>query len=432
VLGCAAGGNIVRNIPSGATQDQIDVIVNEMIITCARAIAEQQASCTAPNPASNDVVYFNHPCPSGTLTLSVTPPSWITLDSANSRLVGAAGTFTSSSKSAANELAQDALNGYGNQQIGLGTLSCSLPCPSQIGTIASVQSGTEYSYTPTHTAAVQRLVEADIITPKLNFINTALGTVIASPVFKGGRLGCFAASQNHFFLNDANTANNIGVYDQNGGFVATVAYPDAPSDPVYSAAQDRVYVTTLPGFTHVRGVNPTTNAIVSDDNLGANYAAGPQLFNLNERLVFKGFLFFDAMFFFDIPSMALAGNVPIPGGFAGGACYAPNAGKYLVGAFNSGTFNAEVWQINSTTFAVEHVYTPTDIGDGVFTLEYNPVTGKVVGKQAFSGPLLIIDPLALTIVCEIPQVSDINAVIDESTGKIYTGDDGAQQTLIYQ
>jgi hypothetical protein len=55
-----------------------------------------------------------------------------------------------------------------------------------------------------------------------------------------------------------------------------------------------------------------------------------------------------------------------------------------------------------------------------------------VGKQAFSGPLLIIDPLALTIVCEIPQVSDINAVIDESTGKIYTGDDGAQQTLIYQ
>jgi hypothetical protein len=310
-------------------------------------------------------------------------------------------------------------------------------CPVLVGTIAGVSSGTEYSLTPSKSAATQRIAIADITvfgSEKVRFINTATDTVAATINFNtSGVIGCFATSQSHFFLRDGSTANNISVFDQNGGFVATVAYPNAPSNPVYSAVQDRVYVTTLPGFTHVRGVNPTTNAIVSDDNLGANYAAGSQLFNLNERLMFSGFLFFQALFFFDIPGMTLAGNVPIPGGFAGGACYAANAGKYLISAFNSGTFNLEVWQIDPTTFAIEHIYLPTDTGDNVFSLEYNPVTGAVIGKQQNNpSPMIIIDPVAKTIVCEFNAGGDINAVVDAASGKIYTGDDGVPQTRIYQ
>lgn len=336
-------------------------------------------------------------------------------------------------------------------QVGDGTVTCQkaftmntqsvvppIVCPVLIGNIPVVRSGTEYSLTPSNTAAVRRIAAADIVafgSERVRFINTSTDAVIATINFNtGGRPGCFATSQSHFFLTDGNTANNIAVYDQDGVFVATVAYPNAPFDPAYSPGQDRVYVTTFPApFTHVRGVNPATNAIVSDDNLGANYAAGTRLFVLNERLVFNGFLFFNAMFFFSLPGMALVGTVPIPGGFAGGACYATNAGKYLVSAFNSGTFNAEIWQIDPTTFAVEHIYLPTDTGDTVFSLEYNSATGTVIGKQQNNpSPMIVIDPVAQTIVCEFTAGTDVNAVVDQSSGKIYTVDDGVPQALIYQ
>lgn len=316
------------------------------------------------------------------------------------------------------------------------TLTVASTCPVQVGTIAVVQSGANYGLTPTRTAAIRRIAAADVISgpTKVRFINTATDAVAATINFNtGGYLGCFATSQSHFFLKDGATLNNIVVFDQNGVVVATIVYPQAPSAPAYSAGQDRVYATTLPGNTHVRGVNPATNAIVSDTDLGFNYAANTELFVLNEHLVFDGFLFFAAVYFFSLPGMAAVGNVPTPGGFAGGACYAPNAGKYLVGAFNSGTFNAEVWQINAATFAIEHVYTPTDTGNGVFSLEYNPITGKVIGKQTGAlSKMVIIDPVAQTIVCEFTAGTAVNAVIDQVTGKIYTVDDAIPQALIYQ
>lgn len=85
---------------------------------------------------SNDEVYFVHDCGADTLTLSVTPPSWITVDTLNSRLVGAAGTYTADSKADANVLAQSALDAYATTQLALGNLSCSTcvapPFPPQL------------------------------------------------------------------------------------------------------------------------------------------------------------------------------------------------------------------------------------------------------------------------------------------------------------
>lgn len=130
VLKCPGGGTIVRVVPSGSTQAQIDAIIAEMILLCATEIANKPkppGTPQPPNPQTNDIVFFNFPCESGTITLSVTPPSWISLDVPNSRLVGAAGTFNSNSKAAANATAQAALDGWANQQIGLGTLTCVVP-----------------------------------------------------------------------------------------------------------------------------------------------------------------------------------------------------------------------------------------------------------------------------------------------------------------
>jgi hypothetical protein len=301
-------------------------------------------------------------------------------------------------------------------------------CPVLVGTIAAVRSGTELSYIPTHTSAVQRLMEQDVPN-KLNFINTSTNAVITSAaVVPAGNSCCFATSTQTFFVY---INPNIKVYSKDGAFIANIA----PTIPVlglaYSPAQDRVYGAASPLNTHVLGFNPNTNTQASDVDLGINYGPNPPVvFVLNEKLVFD--TSFNSYVFLNIPAMTLFGTLNVPGGIAGGACYAPNVGKFLIGAFNAGTFNSEVWQVNATTLAVEHVYTPTDIADGVFSLEYNPVNGAVVGRQGFGGPILIIDPVALKIVCEVPQTSDVNIAIDELTGKIYTGDDVAQQTVIYQ
>jgi hypothetical protein len=125
VMGCAAGGIIVRQIPDNSTQAEIDAIVQGMITTCAQAEAAQQANCNAPEMFRNNVVYFVHACGIGeTLSYSATLPDWITLDAANSRLVGAAGKFLDTSQAQADLDAQTALNTFGNAELLDGNLFC--------------------------------------------------------------------------------------------------------------------------------------------------------------------------------------------------------------------------------------------------------------------------------------------------------------------
>ncbi len=128
VLGCAAGGNIVRQVPTGATQEEIDAIVNGMISQCAQAMAEANVVCFDSTQFSNEEVFFLHDCGADDLTYSGTLPTWITLDVPNSQLVGAAGTFNSNSQASANLIAQNAIDNFGNSSLTSGDLFCSAAC----------------------------------------------------------------------------------------------------------------------------------------------------------------------------------------------------------------------------------------------------------------------------------------------------------------
>lgn len=85
----------------------------------------------APLPPSNtpqifnDAVFFGVSCEAGQdLTYSGTLPSWITIDVANSRLVGAANTFVAATKIGANNLAQNALDTWAQNALDAMTLTC--------------------------------------------------------------------------------------------------------------------------------------------------------------------------------------------------------------------------------------------------------------------------------------------------------------------
>lgn len=78
-----------------------------------------------PQVLFNQPVYFVHECPEGeTLVFTGTLPSWISLDSENTRLVGAAGTYQAASTAGANALAQNALNEFGNAAVAAAELDC--------------------------------------------------------------------------------------------------------------------------------------------------------------------------------------------------------------------------------------------------------------------------------------------------------------------
>lgn len=75
-------------------------------------------------PVGNAEVYYDFPCESGEITYDGTLPSWITIDTENDRLVGAANTFYQGSQAMANNAAQTALNDFATAAIGAGTLTC--------------------------------------------------------------------------------------------------------------------------------------------------------------------------------------------------------------------------------------------------------------------------------------------------------------------
>lgn len=88
----------------------------------AAAIAIGDLIC---NPFPSEEVYFDMNCPDGEdIEFTGSLPSWITVDVPNDRLVGAAGTYTASSQSAANAAAQSALDDFANAAIGDGDLVC--------------------------------------------------------------------------------------------------------------------------------------------------------------------------------------------------------------------------------------------------------------------------------------------------------------------
>lgn len=77
-----------------------------------------------PFPFFNQEVVFAPICSSGTPTFSGALPNWITLDSANNRLIGAAGVIGGITQADANNNAQQALNQFAQTNLANGNLTC--------------------------------------------------------------------------------------------------------------------------------------------------------------------------------------------------------------------------------------------------------------------------------------------------------------------
>jgi len=129
VMNCLSGGVIVKTIPSGATQDEIDTIVNQMISDCVTAYAQSIADCSTVQLFYSEQVSVIHACEVGTvLTFSGTLPSWITIDTGTSTVIGAAGVQSSTiSVADATSKAQAQLQAWVDAELTSGNLSCVSP-----------------------------------------------------------------------------------------------------------------------------------------------------------------------------------------------------------------------------------------------------------------------------------------------------------------
>jgi hypothetical protein len=119
---------ITRVIPAGSTEAEIEAVVNQMFVECA----QQQALCdaetefpTSPVVFGNVVVYFSMDCAvDTTITFSGSLPSGVSLDTAGSRVVLAAGVIAGFTQAEADAAAQSFLNGFCEASIIAGTLTC--------------------------------------------------------------------------------------------------------------------------------------------------------------------------------------------------------------------------------------------------------------------------------------------------------------------
>lgn len=125
-------------------------------------------------PYGNSAIYYA-PC-TGDEVLSVSGnlPSWITLDTVNNRLVGAANTFRGTSPAIANARAQASLNSFGASATASGDLECSI-CPAPAANVV-VALGTTQGYTSVYCSSNNRLFVASGNTNKIAIINVAAQT----------------------------------------------------------------------------------------------------------------------------------------------------------------------------------------------------------------------------------------------------------------
>lgn len=452
VLGCAAGGNIVRAIPSGSTQDQIDAIVSEMILTCANAIAKQEANCGAPNPVGNDVVYFVHDCSSGTLSFSGTLPSWISLDASNSRLVGAAGQFSSSSKASANQIAQSAIDGFGTQQLGLGTLTCGAPavCISKIGEIASdiVFPGICIGTTDSSHRAWLYGVDVTGTIPILETVNTSTDVQINSINPAGATNSptgaAYASSVQRLFIGFVTGNFKWNVYDTSGNFVSTLDLSaQAASNGfspfiAYGTSTGKIYCVNGDSATQVTiyEVDPSNNSFVSHvvDITGFN-AGG--VFNGDRVMYSPGFLYIGTggnnICQIRLSDFTAVAALALPQGFNLGFCYDSTNGKVYFTTFD-GSFNPNIIEVDPATMSIDFTYTPTNTA---YNLNFDPTENRILANDV-SGNDEVLDAAGRTIICEptIPTPNGLDFVdgigLDSNLGKAYYPIGVNNKVFVYQ
>jgi hypothetical protein len=283
-------------------------------------------------------------------------------------------------------------------------------------------------------AANRFLVSEEPTVPELKFVNTQTQAVIATDPLVASLTfdqGCYASSVGKVYVV---SSNNVRVYTIAGAFVINIVLTGQPlTNPFYSPVDDRVYVLTdanFPSFT-LTTINPHTDTVVTNTNTGVGSAGlnAPSFWLPTNSIALNFSSTWDIR---SLPGMALLGQInTAPGGNSGGFCFDTATGKIFVGVFQAVTFNAEVWEINSTTFLSEHVYDMPNTGGAITFLEFNPVTGAVIGTSGI-GQLAVLDPVAHTVVCELEN-GDLGGsiAIDYVSGKVFKGRDDANTISIF-
>jgi hypothetical protein len=101
------------------------------------------------NDFGNDAVFYSYPCIlPDLLTYTGTLPGWITIDTINSRLVGATGTYRADSKTEATATAQAALDAFATAAIANGHLICQNPQPPPPASCSPGADTNQYAISP--------------------------------------------------------------------------------------------------------------------------------------------------------------------------------------------------------------------------------------------------------------------------------------------
>jgi len=435
VMNCLSGGVIVKTIPSGATQSEIDVIVIEMINECVQAYAQSIAPC-----GSNGVkVFYNtavtttHTCDVGTLTFDGTQPSWISIDLDTGIITGNAGAITSATSVAdATASAQSQLEAWVQSVVDSGELhcvtgpSCIVDTGNSINTVAGTPDG-PFDQTYDATTQIMVLVSAD--QSKVVFINTATNAVIntinlASTAIDGAKYkhGCFATSNKRWFFQT--NAATVTVTDSVGNIVGTIPVPGDGSNwaanPmwVYSPEADKCYTLLNNGGTqNIYEYDPHTLALTRISPTGRVFSQIGYYPN-NVFGVSGG-----GMTLVNYPISTLVANKNSPDSkfIRGDVCYDPVTNQIFFGE----NFSNTVVAYDATTFTLNATITAV-VGAGPYQfVKYNPLTKTVIAQDLF-GELMIIDPATNTIICETVMGGSNDGAgigIDYVTGDVYFFDE---------
>lgn len=365
----------------------------------------------------------------------MTMPAWITLDSANNRLIGAAGTFTGQTQAQANATAQAALDTWANAEILAGHLFCasSISCVAPLTTIAT---GTNNDLVESTDPAVRFLVSWDA--SNLWFVDTNTNTVVntVGTAFAYNE-GCYAENVQNFCLGRTTGGGHlIDFFTTGGTLVHTLDL--APFNPGFGITTDLTYEPNT-GKIYVIGeafanavmltIDPSTYAVTSTPLAVDSYAGTPM------RSIPGHVYFMDApnenLFDYLVPGLTLNGTITNTGSFSGGVAFATNTSKLYLGAFNAITFDSEIWEVNPATESIDFVYAVASIGspDAIF---YDPTQQRLVALEVTGGNGVVLDPSGRTVVCTF-DVSILNAILglDTASGNCYITDRPNNQLIVY-
>lgn len=444
IMNCLSGGVIVQTIPSGATQDQIDVIVNDMISQCVVAYAQTLAQCGSTTKIySSEQVTTTHTCPPGsTFSFTGTLPSWISIDFDTGVITGNAGVITSQiSVADATAQAQAALNQWAQDQVTAGTFVCFTgpSCLTNTGTTFPTFVGGDPSgpFNGTYSAAFRKAVLVFPSDSRVVFIDTATNAVSNTitlatgytPGFRYHSIPFATSTQNFLFVNATYSA--MTVTDINGNTVGTISPPVGTNFSrtpwAYSPDTDKFYTLQFfagTGTDHILEYDPHTLGLTRNIDTGTSISGSGGVMCYPGNLVAWGVA---GLYNFPLSTLIQDKQSPFfqP---RGTVAYDPVSNRLFVGQ----SFSNDIQAFNVSDFSLSNDFSGVNVGPYDFVV-YNPVSKAIIGMTAFA-EMVVIDPSNNTIICEFtPDPNADGLVVDYSSGNVYfyQFDDANNAMLVY-